>query len=59
MKRVIEVRILPETYQLLRMVAALKHEPQYRVLHRLLQAAADRVLEERFELPRGNGKKRR
>jgi hypothetical protein len=59
MKHLIEIKILPETYQLLRMVAALEQEPQYHVLHRLLLAAADRVLEERFELPRGNGKKRR
>jgi hypothetical protein len=49
MKRLIEIKILPETYQLLRMVAALKNERQYHVLHRLLQAEADRALKEKLE----------
>jgi hypothetical protein len=59
MKRLIEIKILPETYQLLRMVAALKNERQYHVLHRLLQAEADQVLKDTLERPRVPGNKRR
>jgi hypothetical protein len=50
-KRRIEIKILPETYRLLRMVAALQDERQYQVLHRLVQAEADRVLTETLAPP--------
>jgi hypothetical protein len=59
MKHLIEIKILPKTYQLLRRVAALKKKSPNHVLQRLLRAEAARLLKERFELPRGNGKKRR
>lgn len=49
MKHSIEIKILPETYQLLRLVAALTREPQHRVLHRLLSAEAEKVLKEQRE----------
>jgi hypothetical protein len=47
MEHLITIKILPETYQLLRMVAALRRESQYRVLARLLQAEADQALTEK------------
>jgi hypothetical protein len=49
MKHSIEIKILPETYQLLRLVAALTREPQHRVLHRLLSAEAEKALKEKRE----------
>jgi hypothetical protein len=58
-KHLIEIKILPETHRLLRRIAVLKHEAQYHVLQRLVQAEADQVLKETLARPRVPVNKRR